>query len=105
MLPNIGMPEMIVIMGIAVLLFGNRLPEVGRMLGKGITEFRKGMSEITDDFHAAANSASSTPTTTRAGFDEGPRGVEYSEATVPRFEPPTAPPVAVAPDVEPRRAD
>ncbi|MDE2506252.1 MAG: twin-arginine translocase TatA/TatE family subunit [Planctomycetota bacterium] len=103
MLPNIGMPEMIVIMGIAILLFGNRLPEVGRMLGKGITEFRKGMSEITDDFHAAASGASTTSTSTRGSFDDGPRGVEYAEATVPRFEPPAAPPRAVEP--EPHHAD
>jgi sec-independent protein translocase protein TatA len=34
---------MIVIGAIAVLLFGKRLPEVGRMLGRGLVEFRKGL--------------------------------------------------------------
>ena len=36
-------------MGIAVLLFGKRLPEVGRSLGKGIVEFKKGLNGVADD--------------------------------------------------------
>ena len=39
---NLGPMEMLIVMGIAVLLFGKRLPEVGRSLGKGIVEFKKG---------------------------------------------------------------
>ena len=35
---NLGPVEMLIVMGIAVLLFGKRLPEVGRSLGKGIVE-------------------------------------------------------------------
>ncbi|MGC4003506.1 MAG: twin-arginine translocase TatA/TatE family subunit [Pirellulales bacterium] len=38
--------EMMVIGVIAVLLFGKRLPEVGRSLGKGMTEFKKGLNGI-----------------------------------------------------------
>lgn len=48
-LQNIGLPEMIVIGLIALLLFGRRLPEVGRSLGKGIVEFKKGLRDIEDD--------------------------------------------------------
>ena len=43
---NLGPMEMIIVMGIAVLLFGKRLPEVGRSLGKGIVEFKKGLSGV-----------------------------------------------------------
>jgi sec-independent protein translocase protein TatA len=46
---NIGPMELIIILTIALLVFGSRLPEVGRSLGKGITEFRKGMKGIEDE--------------------------------------------------------
>ena len=58
MFPQLGPMEMIVVMGVAVLLFGKRLPEVGRSLGKGIIEFKKGLRGIEDefDFSSAATS-------------------------------------------------
>ncbi|GJM45321.1 MAG: hypothetical protein DHS20C21_21630 [Gemmatimonadota bacterium] len=46
---NIGTMEIVVILFIALLLFGRRLPEVGRSLGKGIVEFKKGIKGIEDD--------------------------------------------------------
>jgi len=45
----LGIPEMIVISLIALLLFGKRLPEVARSLGKGLVEFKKGLSGIDDE--------------------------------------------------------
>jgi sec-independent protein translocase protein TatA len=44
-----GIEEWIVIGVIGLLLFGKRLPEVGRSLGKGIVEFKKGLKGIEDD--------------------------------------------------------
>ncbi|HHT9124678.1 MAG TPA: Sec-independent protein translocase subunit TatA/TatB [Candidatus Brocadiia bacterium] len=44
-----GWMEMAVIGVIALLLFGKRLPEVMRSLGKGIVEFKKGVKGIEDD--------------------------------------------------------
>ena len=36
---NLGAQEMVILLIIGVLLFGRKLPEVGRYLGKGIVEF------------------------------------------------------------------
>lgn len=52
---NIGMQEMIIIAVIGVLLFGRRLPEVGRYLGKGIVEFKKGIKGLEDEVDTGAS--------------------------------------------------
>ncbi len=47
MFGSIGFPELLVIMTIALLIFGpKKLPEVGRSIGKAIREFRKTSDEI-----------------------------------------------------------
>lgn len=51
-----GMPgplEMIVIGAIGLLLFGKRLPEVGRSVGKTIVEFKRGMKEVEQEVNQA----------------------------------------------------
>lgn len=48
----IGMPggvEWLIIAAIGLLIFGKRLPEVGRSLGKGIVEFKKGLKGVEDE--------------------------------------------------------
>jgi len=47
MFGNIGFPELLVIMAIALLIFGpKKLPEVGKSLGKALREFRRTTDEI-----------------------------------------------------------
>ena len=41
--------EWIIILIVALLIFGKRLPEVARNMGKGITEFKRGMKDVQDD--------------------------------------------------------
>jgi sec-independent protein translocase protein TatA len=48
-MPNIGAPELIIILVIALLILGpGKLPEVGASLGKSIREFRKASTDIQD---------------------------------------------------------
>lgn len=54
----LGWGEMLVIGLVALLVFGKRLPEVARSLGKGVVEFKKGLRGIeneVDDAVAAPN--------------------------------------------------
>ncbi len=47
MLGSIGVPEIIFIVVIALLIFGpRRLPELGRTVGKGLSEFRRASNEV-----------------------------------------------------------
>ncbi len=50
-----GGPEWIVILVIALLLFGRRLPEVMRSMGKGVVEFKKGIKGIEDEVNIESN--------------------------------------------------
>ena len=52
---GIGVPELVVIGVLGVLIFGNRLPEVGRSVGKGIIEFKKGLKGINNDIEEASS--------------------------------------------------
>lgn len=40
------LPELLIVAFFGLLLFGKRLPEVGRSIGKTIIEFKKGMHEV-----------------------------------------------------------
>ncbi len=49
LLQNIGTLEWVFILVIMLLLFGRRLPEVGKSLGKGIVEFKRGLKGVEDE--------------------------------------------------------
>lgn len=53
-LGSLGWPELIILAILGVLIFGRRLPEVGKSIGKGIVEFKKGLAGIDDDLEKAS---------------------------------------------------
>src|SRR5437764_718534 len=74
-------PQDWVIVGIvALLLFGTRrLPELGRSLGKGIVEFKKGLKGLEDDVET-------TSTDQREPMGELPRPPQRVTQAAPRFD-------------------
>ena len=50
---SIGFTELLLIFGIMVLLFGTRLPSIGKSLGEGIKNFKKGLNSTEDSDVAA----------------------------------------------------
>lgn len=89
---GIGPMEMMVFGVIALLLFGKRLPEVARSLGKGIVEFKRGIKGVEDEFRGAANPRYDAPPRRRPD----PVDDDQQEWTAPRFEPPTSEPTAAS---------
>ncbi len=93
---GVGNTELIVLGIIALLLFGKRLPEVARSLGKGLTEFKRGMRGIEDEMHGAFREPVRDTPQRRP---EPPRDDER-ELRAPKFEPPTSEPVSAASSAE-----
>jgi sec-independent protein translocase protein TatA len=91
---SMGPSEMLIIGIVAVLLFGERLPEVGRSLGKSFIEFKKGISGLENEFRSATSVATHSPTASRAAT------VDHEEATAPKFEPPQSEPPQSEPSGE-----
>lgn len=58
---NVGPFEIIILLVIGLLIFGRRLPEVGKNLGKGIVEFKKGLHGIEDEVNRAGTPTESAP--------------------------------------------
>ncbi|EYB66843.1 twin arginine-targeting protein translocase [Deinococcus phoenicis] len=87
-MPNIGPGELLVILLIALLVFGpKKLPELGKSLGAGIREFRKGTQGLKEELEGSFREA---PAQTAA---PAPAQTITAQAVVP----PVAPAQAVTP--------
>ena len=64
MFENIGFGELLVILVVVLVLFGaKRIPELAKGLGKGISEFKKGLKDVEDEINS--NDAKETKTETK----------------------------------------
>lgn len=62
---GIGLPEMAVIMSVALLIFGpKKLPEIGRSMGKAIRGFQEASKEFQDEFQKESAHLKEAVTTT-----------------------------------------
>ena len=92
----LGMPngfEWLIIAGIGLLVFGKRLPEVGRSLGKGIVEFKKGLKGVEEEVTQVDSDID------RQAAAPSPRLTQ--QTTVQQFDPYTGKPVAPSLPVDP----
>lgn len=87
---GLGMQEMIIVGIIALLLFGKKLPEVARSLGKGVVEFKKGLRGIEDDIDPNPYSSSRYESSSNAR--PAPKD-ESVETSAPKFDPPKSEPM------------
>jgi len=74
----------IVILLLGVMLFGGKLPEMARDIGKGLLEFQRGMNEWGNEAKKTIFDESSSKTTAK----EDPVPSPEPETTAPKFEPP-----------------
>ena len=58
-----GGQEWLILLVLGLLIFGRRLPEVGRSLGRGIVEFKKGIRGIEDDIEETSSTPAKLPET------------------------------------------
>ena len=88
---QLGLPEVILVLVVALLFLGpKRLPEAGRSLGKGIREFKDGVTGNDDNNNGSTNQASAL------------------NPPQPNYTPPqsyTPPPAYVPPDQTPRASE
>ena len=72
--------DMIILLIIGVLLFGRKLPEVGKYLGKGIVEFKKGLKGLEDEVDTSVTARH------EPAAIEAPKPPQRITTTAPKFE-------------------
>jgi sec-independent protein translocase protein TatA len=83
---GLGGTEWFILIILGVLLFGKRLPEVGRSLGKGMMEFKRGLQGIEDEVQGHLRGVEFSDPPQR---QPAPRPPQRIAATAPKFEDPT----------------
>jgi sec-independent protein translocase protein TatA len=93
---GLGLTELIILGLIAVLLFGNKLPNMAKYLGKSVVEFKKGMHGLESGFSDIGNpNAPPTTTAPTSAPAETIRPPQRVAPAAPKFD--DVPPAASAP--------
>jgi sec-independent protein translocase protein TatA len=88
---GLGPLEIVVIGAIAVMLYGKRLPEVGRSVGQSIGELRKQFSTLQREMDISSHLDVASGPARRAPSRRLDDGMIGSGAEAPRFDPPPPP--------------
>lgn len=84
---NLSGWELLIILAVGLLLFGAKLPMVGRNLGKGIVEFKKGLKGVTDEVDSAAQESRAADRRIEERAYRAPLGPGGDERRVSTAEP------------------
>jgi sec-independent protein translocase protein TatA len=86
-LPNLGGPDLIIILLIILVLFGaKKLPELARGMGSAIKEFQKAKDEFSDELHSAGKTDAAKTADVRTPTSAVPR-IENPPATSAEVRP------------------
>ncbi len=78
-MPNVGMGEMVLILAIALIVFGpKKLPEIGKGIGKALREFNKAKTDFMDSIHSEVDTEDRPRTASSYSSAETP--YSYSNA-------------------------
>jgi sec-independent protein translocase protein TatA len=89
---GLGGQEILLLVVLGILLFGRKLPEVGRSLGKTVVEFKKGVKGLEDEV--------SEPSSARGAIE--PEAVKAPQRVTPATPKPMFDDAPAAPSVPPK---
>jgi len=97
---NIGLPELLIILAIALIVFGpHKLPELAKAIGRAMREFRKATEEVKESFEAETRDLEEIKSTLTeenllAGLAEEPSTqIEATTETLPEHDASAEPPI------------
>ena len=86
---GIGTPELIILGIIALLLFGKDLPKVAKSVGTTVSEFKKGMNEMTSDLREATRDLEEEARSVKKSIDDSVADVDKAVQKKPKKKKPT----------------